>query len=249
MRGIRKFKQVGGGRRVTGKQGFTITRTDSGFRKESMTLRIERSAPGKRPFFIAGRKCFALKAAVMMVGGLGFLVMLLLGRAPVMAQEYIRQQEPVPESVDQVTSPIELSFKERPKIPRFLPWLKEQLKDTPAYFRDTKLGLNVRTYFFYRDNYPGSSPQINEAWALGGSLSYQSGWFLDHFSVGTVLYTSQPLYAPGDKDRTLLLKPGQEGYTVVGQIYGRVKLIEDNFVNIYRYEYNTPYINKNETTA
>ena len=33
---------------------------------------------------------------------------------------------------------------------------------------------------------------------------------------------------------------------MVGQLYGRVKLIEDNFINIYRYEYNTPYINKND---
>ena len=32
--------QVGGGRRVTGKQGFTITRTDSSSRKKSMTLLI-----------------------------------------------------------------------------------------------------------------------------------------------------------------------------------------------------------------
>ncbi|HVP77981.1 MAG TPA: OprD family outer membrane porin [Thermodesulfobacteriota bacterium] len=172
------------------------------------------------------------------------LVMLFLGGAPALAQEYIRDQEPIPDSVDQVVSPIELSFqKEKPKIPRFFPWLKEQLKDTPPFLRDTNLGLNFRTYYLYSDNYPGTSPQINEAWALGGSLSYQSGWFLDHFGVGAVLYTSQPLYAPGDKDGTLLLKPGQEGYTQVGQLYGRVKLFEDNFINIYRYEYNTPYIN------
>jgi len=59
-----------------------------------------------------------------------------------------------------------------------------------------------------------------------------------------VLYTSQPLYAPEDRDGTLLLKPGQEGYTVFGQLYARVKLFEDNFVNLYRYEYNTPFINK-----
>ena len=64
-----------------------------------------------------------------------------------------------------------------------------------------------------------------EAWALGGALSYQSGWFLDHFSVGAVLYTSQRLYGPDDRDGTLLLKPGQQGYTVVGQLYGRVKLV------------------------
>ena len=160
-----------------------------------------------------------------------------------MAQEYIRDQEPVPESVDQVVTPMELTFQEKPEIPRFFPWLKEQLKDTPAFFRDTKLNLNVRTYYFYRDKYDDTK---SEAWALGGALSYQSGWFLDRFSVGSVLYTSQRLYGPEDRDGTLLLKPGQHGYTVVGQLYGRVKLIEDNFINIYRYEYNTPFINKND---
>jgi hypothetical protein len=174
------------------------------------------------------------------------LAMLLCASVSVLAQEYIRDTEPIPESVDQVVTPMEHAFKEMPKIPRFFPWLKEQLKDTPTFFRDTMLNLNFRTYYFYRDNYPGSSPQINEAWALGGALSYRSGWFLDHFGMGVVLYTSQPLYAPDDRDGTLLLKPGQEGYTVVGQLYARVKLIEDNFINLYRYEYNTPFINKND---
>jgi len=30
------------------------------------------------------------------------------------------------------------------------------------------------------------------------------------------------------------------------QLYGRVKLIENHFINLYRYEYNTPYINKDD---
>jgi hypothetical protein len=163
--------------------------------------------------------------------------------APVWAQEYIRDEETVPESVDQVVTPMELTFQEKREIPRFFPWLKEQLKDTPAFFRDTKLNLNIRTYYFYRDKFDDSK---SEAWALGGALSYQSGWFLDRFSVGSVLYTSQELYGPKDRDGTLLLEPGQHGYTVVGQLYGRVKVIENNFINLYRYEYNTPYINKND---
>jgi len=172
------------------------------------------------------------------------LVLLLWGSAPLLAQEYIRDQEPVPDSVDQVVTPMGLTFQEEKfKIPRLFPWLKEQLKDTPAFIRDTKLDLNIRTYYFYRDKYDNSK---SEAWTLGGSLSYRSGWFLDHFGMGAVLYTSQPLYAPDNRDGTLLLKPGQEGYTVVGQLYARVKLIEDNFINLYRYQYNTPFINQND---
>ena len=162
------------------------------------------------------------------------------------ADEAISQEDPTPSSVQEIRTPIERGFEEKPERMALFPWLKRQLKDTPPFFRDTTLGLNVRTYYFYRDNYPGSSPQINEAWALGGAISYNSGWFLDHFRVGAVLYTSQPLYAPDDRDGTGLLKPGQEGYTVVGQVYGRVRLFKDNFINIYRYEYNTPFINKND---
>ena len=127
-----------------------------------------------------------------------------------MAQEVISNEEPTPSSVDEVTTPMERTFKEKPPLPRFFPWLKEQLKDTPAFFRDTKLNLNVRTYYFYRDKYDDT---VSESWALGGALSYQSGWFLDHFGVGAVLYTSQRLYGPEDRDGTLLLKPGQHGYT------------------------------------
>ena len=194
----------------------------------------------------AGRILSAALVTTFFTLALGFLAVLSVGSAPVMAQEYITNQDRVPDSVDQVVSPMDLSFQEKREIPRFFPWLKEELKDTPAFFRDTKFGLNIRTYYFFRDNYPDKSPQENEAWALGGSVYYQSGWFLDRFSVGSVLYTSWPLYGPDDKDGTLLLKPGQEDYTVVGQLYGRVKLIDENFINIYRYEYNTPYINKND---
>ena len=197
----------------------------------------------RRKFRLAGSELRAASLLLFFMVTVGFLALLPLGSAPVLAQEYIRDEEPVPGSVDQEVTPMELSFQEKAKIPRFFPWLKEQLKDTPAFFRDTKLNLNVRSYYFYRDKYDDSK---SEAWALGGALAYQSGWFLDRFSVGSTLYTSQELTGPDSRDGTLLLKPRQKGYTVFGQLYGRVKLIDENFLNIYRYEYNTPFINKND---
>jgi len=176
--------------------------------------------------------------------GVTVVVMVLWGSAPVLAQEYIRDVEPIPKSVDQVVTSFDQTFQEKPSPPGLFPGLTEKLKDAPPFLRDTKLNLNFRTYYFYRDQYEDSN---SEAWALGGSLSYRSGWFLDHFGVGAVLYTSQPLYAPHDRDGTGLLQMGQQGYTVVGQLYGRVKILEDHFINIYRYEYNTPFINKDES--
>jgi hypothetical protein len=140
---------------------------------------------------------------------------------------------------------MERSFKEKPEKVVLFPRLKEELKDAPPFFRDTKLDFKFRTYYFYDNNHVNDT--ISEAWALGGAISYRSGWFLDRFALGSVLYTSQRLYGPDDRDGTELLKPGQHGYTVVGQIYGRVKLFEDLFLNLYRYEYDTPYLNKDDS--
>jgi hypothetical protein len=190
------------------------------------------------------RRKSASKGRLFLVGGIGFLTMLFWGNAPALAQEAGSLEEPTPSSVDQITTPMEKSFEEKKPKPGLFPQIKEELKDTPAFFRDTKLALNLRTYYYFQEE---TGSRIKEAWAIGGGLSYQSGYFLDHFSTGAVLYTSQPLYAPDDRDGTSILAPGQEGYTVLGQVYGRVKVVEDNFINLYRYEYNTPFLNKNDS--
>jgi hypothetical protein len=181
--------------------------------------------------------------AVSLVFGILPLMILLWGGAPVLAQEYIRDTEPTPESIDQVVTPMDLAFQEKPTIPRFFPWLKERLKDSPPFFRDTRLDLKVRSYYYDQEEQESES----EAWALGGALSYRSGWFLDRVSLGSVLYTSQRLYAPEDRDGTGLLQEGQHGYTVLGQLNARVRLFEQNFLNLYRYEYDTPFMNRNES--
>lgn len=142
-----------------------------------------------------------------------------------------------------MVTPMELSFKEKYWRPGIFPSLKEKLKDAPPFFRDTKLNLQFRT--FYMDEHNGGAPTA-EAWAAGGALSYQSGWFKDHFQLGAVGYTSQPVYAPATREGTLLLGPDQEGYTVLGQAYGRVKVFKENFLNVYRYRYDTPYLNAND---
>ena len=168
----------------------------------------------------------------------------LLLAAAVQAQEVISQEQPTPSSVDEITTPIERSFIERIPRPGFFPWLKEQLKDTPAFFRDTELDLNLRSFYFNRDKFDDS---VSAAWAMGGALAYKSGWLLDRLSIGSTFYWSENLYGPQEKDGTLLLKPGQHGYSVLGQLYARVKLFDEHIVNLYRYEYNTPFIGKNDS--
>ena len=174
----------------------------------------------------------------------GFVGVLSWVSAPALAQEAVWEEEPTPSSVEEIVTSMERTYEEKLRLPGLFLGLKEKLKDAPAFFRDTKLGLRLRTYYYDQDNTGG---QIKEAWAIGGALVYQSGWFLDHFSVGAVGYTSQPLYAPKDRGGTGLLTADQQGFSVLGEIYGRVKLIGDNFLNIYRYEYVTPYISSNDS--
>lgn len=180
---------------------------------------------------------------IMFLSAVGLIAMLLWGGAPVLAQEAVSQEGPPPSSVEESVTPMDKTFEKPADHVRPFVKLKEELKDTPPFFRDTKLDVNLRTYYFYREKFDDSK---SEAWALGGSLTYKSGYLFDRFGVGAAVYTSQPLYAPDGRDGTLLLKAGQEGYTVLGQLYGEIKLLEDVFVDLYRKEYNTPYINKND---
>jgi hypothetical protein len=180
--------------------------------------------------------------ARLLMAGLGAGI--ILGTAlPGWGQEAIYGEEPTPSSVDDLVTSIERSFVKRIPRPGLFPWLKEQLKDTGPFLRDTELVLRFRTYYLNRHRFDDS---LSEAWVMGGALEYRSGWLWDRLALGGVLYTSQPIWAPGDRDGTDLLKPGQEGFTVPGQLYGRVKLWEGHFVNLYQYEYETPYINRDD---
>ena len=171
-------------------------------------------------------------------------LLLMVTVSVVRAQDVINQEEPTPASVDEVITPMDRSFIERIPRPGFFPWLKEELKDTPPFFRDTKFDPNFRNFYFRRDQFDSS---ISEAWAQGGALAYKSGWLLDRLKIGTTFYWSADLHAPTDRDGTLLLKPGQQSYSVLGQLYGQVRAFEDHIFNLYRYEYNTPYIGKNDS--
>jgi hypothetical protein len=62
---------------------------------------------------------------------------------------------------------------------------------------------------------------------------------------GFVGYTSQPIHAPDHKDGTLLLKPGQEGYSVIGQAFGALRLKDQIFTG-YRQGLDQPEVNSQD---
>jgi hypothetical protein len=184
---------------------------------------------------LAGRRRSASKRILFLAAGFGLLFMLLGGSATVLAQEAVSQETPTPSSVDEILNPMDRAFEKKP--PR-----EEPEKPVHPFLRDQKLDLNVRTYYLYKDKYDDSR---SEAWAVGGALRYKSGYLFDRLALGAGVYTSQPVYAPDDRDGTLLLKSGQEEYTVLGR-YGRSKS-SGQLLRFYRQEYDTPFINKTTT--
>jgi len=119
-----------------------------------------------------------------------------------------------------------------------------RLEKRRSALEDTTFEFNLRTFFLDRNKFDGIE---SEAWAIGGWAGLKTGYFLDHIAFGLTGYTSQPLYAPDSRDGTLLLKPGQEGYSVLGEAYADIRIIDGLNLNIGRKGYDTPFINRNDT--
>jgi hypothetical protein len=166
-------------------------------------------------------------------------------------QESVLDEGPSPDSVLYLNSPLDISF--LPRIPLPLASLTKMVRDRlkpelaplPPFFRDTQLGLNLRLYYFDRENHVTPPKSDNEAFTFGGSLAYQSGWLADTLRVGAEGFLSQSLYGPDSRDGTLLLRPGQKSYTVLGRAYGELKY-EDYTATLGRQYLDTPYANQQD---
>lgn len=168
-------------------------------------------------------------------------------------QESVLDRGPSPDSVFELNSPLDIPFLPLAPFPlaftalrdRIRESLKPELDTLPPFFRDTQVGLNLRMYYFDRENHVAPPKSDNEAWALGGSLAYQSGWLANLVRVGVEGFGSQKLYAPQDRDGTLLLLPGQESYLALGRAYGEVKY-DAYTATLYRQYIDTPYVNQQD---
>ncbi|RYD38171.1 MAG: outer membrane porin, OprD family [Verrucomicrobiaceae bacterium] len=108
---------------------------------------------------------------------------------------------------------------------------------------DTQFDINFRSFYFSREKFEGTR---SEAFAIGGWAGLKTGYFLDHVAFGVTGYTSQKLSGDDDEDGTLLLAPGQEGYTVLGEAYADIRIIDDLNLYVGRKAFDTPFINRND---
>lgn len=172
------------------------------------------------------------------------LVALATGFGGKASAQGFQQAVPIPSTAKQSLTAIERSF--NPALPPALalfPEVRTEMQDAPAFFRDARVEFNLRSY--YRDNVKNAptGATISEAWATGGWAAIETGRLFDLISGGAVFYGSAPVYAPADRGNTGLLEPDQQGYAVVGQLYGKLHLSDNLTFVAGRYLYDTPFLN------
>lgn len=165
-----------------------------------------------------------------------------------LAQEYLRSESVAPESLPERSSTFEGETLARGdtmiRDGIITPYLVDAVPALEPVLQDTAFVLAPRSYYFYRDQGDGS---ISETWALGGSLSYESGWWNDFLRLGVAAYTSQKLHGPEDRDGAGLLEPGQEPYTTLGESYLQMKPTDSVIATFYRQSLELPYINRDDS--
>jgi hypothetical protein len=160
------------------------------------------------------------------------------------APEYLVDESPVPASVADEPAPMEEVYPEEARLPSVFPRIRDRLDTRSPFWRDTRLHLHPRVYYFDRTR---DNANDSEALAYGGWLAYNSGFWRDRLGLNAALYTTQRAYGPDDKDGTLLLKEGQNGFTVLGKANLELKLREDISAKFYRQTFNLPYLNRNDS--
>src|SRR5207249_1632956 len=153
---------------------------------------------------------------------------------PALAVEQVAPTDSALTSTEQGATTLDEAFE-------FRQWRLEKRRQA---LKDTKFEFNLRTFYFDRSDFSGAEKQ---AWAIGGWLGVKTGYFLDHIAFGATVYTSNPIYAPDDRDGTLLLAPGQNGYTVLGEFYAELRIVKDVGITVGAKGYDTPFINRNDT--
>ena len=159
---------------------------------------------------------------------------------PVLGGERELDQDPAPGSASEIETPIQRIFPFVLDRPSIFPEIRERMKELSPFFADTQLEVRFRTAYIKKDRSIGLT---SEAWAMGGSIYYQSGWLGNVFAVEAEGFTSQPVHAPDDRGGTLLLAPVQEGYSALG--IANAKLRYDGYVLTAGRQYlDLPYVNR-----
>jgi hypothetical protein len=166
----------------------------------------------------------------------------LIGALSASAAERELDSEPPPSSTREIETPIQRIFPRLVRKKPLFPQIRKQLEKLPPFFADTQLETRFRSYYLGKDR---TTEVLSEAWAMGGSVSYRSGWLADAFSVELEGFTSQPIVADKDRGGTFMLEPNQEGYNALGIANGKLRH-KGLVLTGYRQYLDLPYLNRQD---
>jgi hypothetical protein len=147
-----------------------------------------------------------------------------------------------PGSVEEIETPIERVTPKVEKKRPFFPRMRERIQDLPPFFADTTFEARYRTYYLRQDR---SNDTLSEAWAMGGSIYYRSGWLEEIFAIEAEGFTSQPVVAERSKRGTGLLEPVQNGYSVLAIANAKIRYAGLELRGFRQY-LDLPYVNRRD---
>ncbi len=162
---------------------------------------------------------------------------------PASAAERELDEASPPSSAEEIQTPIERVFPDEDERSPLFPRLSARLQSLSPFLADTRLEARFRSFYLRNDRANGS---LSEALTTGGSLYYRSGWLADFFAVEVEGFTSQPLYAPQDRDGTGLLRPVQDGYSSLGVANARLRYRGIELIGFRQY-LDLPYVNRSDS--
>jgi outer membrane porin, OprD family len=156
-----------------------------------------------------------------------------LGRAN--PPEYLATTRGPAENASEEVSPLDEPF-----VP-VSGWKLAQYSTEP-FLRDSILSIEPRFYYRRLDDGNG----VHEAFAGGGAMIFESGWWCETVQLGIGGYTTQPLATGHDPGGTGLLRPNGDGLVVLGQAWVKLRL-EAATATLFRQEIELPFINGDDT--
>jgi len=167
--------------------------------------------------------------------------------ASAQATEFIANEGPAPDSVEELHGPIVIAFPDAKARPAASPGsLSEWLEEMPPFWSDMRVDANFRSYYFLRDNGTTALIAENKAWAAGGTLDFESGKLWNIISVSGEYFASVPIDASDNTPGSGLLQPIQNTISTFGQAYVRGTFGEQ-IVTVGRQRINKPYLNANDS--
>jgi len=193
---------------------------------------------------ITGLLAFQVRGTIVTCEVVCALALMLFAAPSTFAGEGELEDAPPPKSIEEMQGALERAYPAPESRASLFPWIGEGVEELTPFLADTQLYLRYRSYYLRRDR---TSGHLSEAWAMGGSLFYHSGWLKEFFAAELEGFTSQPIVASDDRFGTLLLKePSQNGYTVLGVANGKFRY-RDFVLTGYRQKLHLPYLNQQDS--